>query len=70
MEEVKDISNETHNIKSLLSKPGDIKVMNPKQLARKHGYNIPIQTIEEFEKFDKELENANSTLRSDFVSIS
>lgn len=71
-DEVRDVSKETRTIKSLLKKvdvPKDTKVMSCKQLAEKYSYNIPLVTVEEFERFDKELEDPNSSLREDVVSF-
>ncbi|OXU25902.1 hypothetical protein TSAR_011807 [Trichomalopsis sarcophagae] len=72
-DEVKEVSKETRTIKSMIQRKGDVskdpKVISCKQLADKYSYNIPLATVEEFERFDKELGDTNSSLREDVIAV-
>lgn len=71
-DEVNYVSRETRNIKSLVKQvegPKDAKVMSCKQLADKYSYVIPLPTVEEFQRFDRELGDPKSDLRDDVVSF-
>lgn len=67
------MTNESQGIRDFLLK-SDLNpnttgtVMSIKQLAVKYSYTIPIPSIDEFEKFDNELEDPRSTLKADVVS--
>lgn len=69
MDEVRDVKSETRQIKTLLQKKKTPQAMTCKQLAERNSYIIPLPSMEEFERFDKELEDPNSNLRTDLVSF-
>ncbi|KAJ8674155.1 hypothetical protein QAD02_005417 [Eretmocerus hayati] len=44
-------------------------ITTPQQIAKKYNYKIPLQTLEDFERFDQELRNPNSSLYDDVVIV-
>ena len=71
MTESKNVTDELQSLKTIVLqfKETDVNnITNCKQLSEKYLYRIPLRTIEEFEKFEKELGDSKSTLRTDFVS--
>lgn len=72
-DEVREVSKETQTIKTLMLKKEQVsrdpKIMSCKQLADKYSYNIPLTTVEEFERFDMALGDPNSSLREDVVGF-